>query len=154
MLTSQTFLVCFYQLWKDRLPLWLRGRESTCNARAAGDMGSIPGPGWTPGGGHGNPLQYSCPENPMDRGTWWAIVHGVAKGQIQLKQLSTRTHTHTHTHTHTQSVTSNAQTHLLNTIYKKVDNTLAPCENAFIPWPDWSLWFHGYLTGWLTNWLF
>ena len=92
-----------------------------------------------PGGGHDNPLQYSCPENPMDRGTWWAIVHGVAKGQIQLKQLSTRTHTHTHTHTHTQSVTSNAQTHLLNTIYKKVDNTLAPCENAFIPWPDWSL---------------
>ena len=56
-----------------------------------------------PGGGHDNPLQYSCPENPMDRGTWWAIVHGVAKGQIQLKQLSTRTHTHTHTHTHNLS---------------------------------------------------
>ena len=40
---------------------------------------------------------------------------------------------------HTQSVTSNAQTYSLNTIYKEVDNTLAPCENVLIPWPDWSL---------------
>ena len=39
-------------------------------------------------GGHGNPLQYSCLENPMDRGAWWAIVHGVAKSQTQLKGLS------------------------------------------------------------------
>ena len=41
------------------------------------------------GEGHGNPLQYSCLENPMDRGTWWATVHGVAKSQTRLKQLST-----------------------------------------------------------------
>ena len=43
------------------------------------DTGSIPGSGKFPGGGHGNPLQYSCLENPMDRGTWQATVHGVTK---------------------------------------------------------------------------
>ena len=41
----------------------------------AGDMGSIPGLGKSPGGGHGNPLQYSCLENPMDGGAWWGTVH-------------------------------------------------------------------------------
>ena len=46
----------------------------------AGDMGSIPGLGRSPGEGNGNPLQYSCLENPMDRGSWRAIVHEVAKG--------------------------------------------------------------------------
>ena len=44
------------------------------------DMGSIPGFGRSPGGGYGNPLQYSCLENPMDRGAWWATVHGIAVG--------------------------------------------------------------------------
>ena len=48
----------------------------------AGNMGSIPGLGRSPGDGNGNPLQHSCLENPMDRGAWWAIVHGVAKSQI------------------------------------------------------------------------
>ena len=52
--------------------------ESPCSA---GDPGSIPGLGRSPGGGHGNPLQYSCLENPMDRGAWRATVHGVAKSQ-------------------------------------------------------------------------
>ena len=42
-------------------------------------VGSVPGLGRPPGGGHGNPLWYSCLENPMDRRAWWAIVHGVAK---------------------------------------------------------------------------
>ena len=42
------------------------------------DVGLIPGLGRSPGGGHGNPLQYSCLESPMDRGAWWAVVHGVA----------------------------------------------------------------------------
>ena len=44
----------------------------------AGDSGSIPGSGRSPGRGHGSPLQYSCLRNPMDRGAWWATVHGVA----------------------------------------------------------------------------
>ena len=45
------------------------------------EAGSIPGSGRSPGGGHGNPLQCSCLEHPMDRGAWWAIVHRVAKSQ-------------------------------------------------------------------------
>ena len=52
------------------------GKESTCNA---GGQGLIPGWQKTPGEGNGNPLQYSCLENPMDRGAWQVIVHGVAK---------------------------------------------------------------------------
>ena len=52
-------------------------------------MGSIHGLGRSPGEGSGNPLQYSCLENPMDRGACWATVHGVAKSRTQLKQLST-----------------------------------------------------------------
>ena len=51
------------------------------NAGAAGDMGSIPGSGRSPREGNGNPLQYSCLRNPMDRGAWWATVHEVAKSQ-------------------------------------------------------------------------
>ena len=49
------------------------------SAYNAGDPGSIPGSGRFPGEGNGNPLQYSCLENPMDRGAWWVAVHGVAK---------------------------------------------------------------------------
>ena len=52
------------------------GKEFTCSAR---DLGLIPGLGRSPGGWHGNTLQYSCLETPMDRGTWWATVHGVIK---------------------------------------------------------------------------
>ena len=57
------------------------GKESTCNV---GDLGSIPGVGRSPGGGHGNPLQYSGLENPMDRAAWRATVYGVAKSQTRL----------------------------------------------------------------------
>ena len=53
------------------------------------DMASVPGLGRSSGGGHGNPLQYSCLENPMDRGAWLATVHRVAKSQTQLKPLCT-----------------------------------------------------------------
>ena len=49
-----------------------------------GDSGSIPGLGGSPGVGNGNPHQYSCLGNPMDRGAWWTIVHGVAKSQTRL----------------------------------------------------------------------
>ena len=55
---------------------WLSGKESACNA---GDPGSIPGSGRSPGGGNGNPLKYSSLENPMDRGAWQAIVLGVTR---------------------------------------------------------------------------
>ena len=57
------------------------GKESACNA---GDLGLIPGSGRASGGGNGNPLQYSCLDNPMDRGAWQATVHAVPKSQTQL----------------------------------------------------------------------
>ena len=59
-------------------------KESACNAGATGDSGLIPGSGRFPRGGNGNPLQYSCLENPVNRGAWWAIVHGVAKSWTRL----------------------------------------------------------------------
>ena len=54
-------------------------KDLPANAGDAGDVGSIPGSGRPPGGGNGNPLQYSCPGNPMDRGEWQATVHGITK---------------------------------------------------------------------------
>ena len=63
-------------LTKFHFPGGSDSKESPCNA---GDLGLIPGLGRPPGEGNGNPLQYSCLENPMDSGTWRATVHGVAK---------------------------------------------------------------------------
>ena len=60
-------------------PWWLSCKESTCNSGGIGDMGFVPGSGRSPGGGNGNPLQYSYLENPMDRGVLWATVHGVTE---------------------------------------------------------------------------
>ena len=85
-----------YKIWKihwrrDRLPTPVflgfpcgsAGNKSACNV---GDLGSIPGSGRSPGGGHGNPLPYSCLENPKDRRVWWATVHRFAKSWTQLNQ--------------------------------------------------------------------
>ena len=66
-------------------PQWLIDKESACNA---GDTGLVPGPLRSPGEGNGNPVQYFCLENPMDRGAWWATVHGAAKSQTRLSDLS------------------------------------------------------------------
>ena len=66
-------------------------QESDCNAVVGG---SIPGWGRSPGKGNDNPLQYSCLENPMDRGAWWDTVHGVAKSQVRLSDQQKHTHTH------------------------------------------------------------
>ena len=60
-------------LWGGDLSWWLSNKESTCNARGTG---SIPGSRRSPAEGHSNPRQYSCLENPVDRGAWWATVHG------------------------------------------------------------------------------
>ena len=64
-----------------------------------GDVGLILGSGRSPAEGNGNPLQYSCLGNPMDRGAGYSIVHGVTKEWDLTKRLSARAHTHTHTHT-------------------------------------------------------
>ena len=65
--------------------MWLSGKESAYKAADTGDTGLIPGSERSPGGGHGNPLQYSCLENRMDRGAWRAIVHRVTESWTQLK---------------------------------------------------------------------
>ena len=72
------------------------------NAGDIRDTTSIAGSGRFPGGGDGNPLQYSCLENPVDRGAWWATFHGVTKNRTQPKRLST--------HTHALSITGNLPT--------------------------------------------
>ena len=61
------------------------GKTSACNAR---DPSSIPGSGRSPGEGNGNPLQYSCLENSMDKGAWWATVHGVTKSWTRLSNFT------------------------------------------------------------------
>ena len=96
---SSTLCVCccyYHQLMTVKCPAeelslntspFSDGKESACNAR---DPGSIPGLGRSPGEGNGNSLQYSCVENPMDRGAWQAAVHRVAKSWTLLS------HEHTH----------------------------------------------------------
>ena len=64
------------------------GSEVKASASNMGDLGSIPGLGRFPGEGNGNPLQYSCLENPMDGGAWWATVHGVAKSRTRLSDFT------------------------------------------------------------------
>ena len=64
------------------------GSDGKVSACSAGDPGLIPGLGISSGEGNGNPLQYSCPENPLDGGTWWATVHGVAKSQTRLNDFT------------------------------------------------------------------
>ena len=71
-------------LLKEDFPGGSDGKASVCSA---GDLGSIPGLWKSPGEGNGNPLQYSCLENPMDRGAWYATVHGVAKSRTQLSDF-------------------------------------------------------------------
>ena len=93
---------------KYGLPRWLSGKEPACNA---GDTGSIPGSGRSSGGGNGKLLQYSCPGNPIDRGTWWATVPGLQRVRhdlrtehmykVQMAQMSTNSRT-------ASSTTSNA----------------------------------------------
>ena len=73
-----------YPEWASQVALVVKNLPAN-----AGDTGLIPGMGRSTGGGGGTSLQYSCLENPMDRGTWQAIVYRVAKSQIQLSSLQT-----------------------------------------------------------------
>ena len=67
--------------WSHVDQVALAVKNLPANAGDIRDAGSILGSGRSPGGGHGSPLQYSCLENPMDRGAWWATVHGVTKSR-------------------------------------------------------------------------
>ena len=73
---SIVFCILSLGIWHQGLPWWLSSNDLPANA---GDACLISGSGMSPGGGNDNPLQYSCLENPTDRGAWWATVHGVAK---------------------------------------------------------------------------
>ena len=85
----QASFVAFIHFITVGLPPWLSDKESTCSSGDLGDAGLIPGLRRSSVGGNGHPLQYSCLENPMDRGAWRATVHRVTKSWTWLKQLST-----------------------------------------------------------------
>ena len=84
-------------------------KNPPASAGDARDVGSVPGPGRSLREGNGYLLQYSCLENPRDRGAWQATVHGIAKSQMSMHAL--HTHTHTHTHTHSSLQKSEGQLH-------------------------------------------
>ena len=82
-------------IWERCIFIWLGfpgGSEVKASACNVGDLGSIPGSGRSPGEGNGNPLQYSCLENPIDGEAWWATVHGVAKSRTRLSDLTFHFH--------------------------------------------------------------
>ena len=79
-------------IWASQVVLVVKNPPT--NGEDKRDVGSIPASGRSPGEAHGNPLQYSCLENPMDRRAWWAVVHSVTKSQTQLKQLSMHANAH------------------------------------------------------------
>ena len=82
MIKLVNYIVKYIFLWS-----FPGGSDVKASACSAGDLGLIPGSGRSPGEGNGNPLQYSCLENPMDGGAWWATVHGVAKSWTRLSDL-------------------------------------------------------------------
>ena len=91
--------VCLFMIYKlyinvllYGLPWWLSGKKSACKAEAGRVVGSLPGSGRSPGGGHGNPTQYSCLENPHGQRSLKATVHRVSQSQTWLKWLSTAQH--------------------------------------------------------------
>ena len=114
------YLLLYVCVYRMGLPWWLNGKEFPCNV---GDVGSIPGSGRPPGGGHGNLLQCSCLEHPMDRGSWKAIIYGVSRSQTQ---LSTHTHTHTHTRTYKMYLCLYLSNHIL-----AANKVLINCSSFF-----------------------
>ena len=91
------------------LPDGSAGKESTCNERDTGDLGSFPGSGRYPKGENGNPVQYSCLKNSMDRGAWWATVRAAAKVR---HNLSKKQHLHLTITTTNKKEATNLRKHL------------------------------------------
>ena len=81
-------MACSLGFYGDGISFQVGGSEVKVSASNVGDLGLIPGLGRSPGEGNGNPAQYSCLENPIDRGAWWATVHGVAKSQTRLSDFT------------------------------------------------------------------
>ena len=86
----QVVLLCTLP-YSTGLPRQLSGKESACDSEDKGDVDSVPGSGRSPGGEYGNPLQYSCLENPMDRGAWQATVHRVT--ELDMTEVTQHTST-------------------------------------------------------------
>ena len=101
------------------------GKESACNS---GDLSLIPGSGRSPGEGNDNPLQYSCLENSMDRGAWWATVHGVAKSH---HDWATNTQPHPHPHPHTFFTLQCSQEELTSTDSLRTLNYFFSLKHCF-----------------------
>ena len=76
---SQRYPILYIQIRTFQVALVVKNPPANAGDRR--EAGSVPGSGRSPGGGHDNPLQYSCLENPMDRGAWWAIVHSITKSR-------------------------------------------------------------------------
>ena len=132
---QQMLAIWFLVIPPLRLPSWLSGKESAWNAGNARNIGSFPGSGRPPAEGHVNPLLYSCLENPMDRETWRAIVHKIAKSWTWLKWLNKQ-----HTHTHTYSAFSTPSFYIwkfsVHVLLKPriLSITLLACEMSAIVW--------------------
>ena len=126
--------------WSDLIlpslgfPCGTRLKNPPANGGDARDAGSIRGWGRSPEVGNGNPLQYSCLENPMDRGAWQAIVHGVGKSRTGLS-VCTRARAHTHTHTHTHNVLPKACAVLSHSVvYRSLQHYGPQFTRLFCPW--------------------
>ena len=132
MTTGKTIALTRQILVGRGFPGGTRGKEPPANAGDIRDTNLIPGSGRSPGGGHGNPPQYSCLENPMDRGACWATVHRVTQSWTRLK--------HTHTHTHTHPFVSKVMSLLFNTLSRFViafliEVLVSQCVQLFAaPW--------------------
>ena len=139
------------------LPGGTDGKESAWNAGNARNIGSFPGSGRPPAEGHVNPLWYSCLENPMDRETWRAIVHKIAKSWTWLKWLNKQ-----HTHTHTYSAFSKPSLHvwkflvhvLLKPSLKNFEHYLASIWNEHNCMLVWTFFGIALLWDWNENWPF
>ena len=114
-------------------------KNQSANAGDVRDLDLIPGWGRSPGGGNGNPLQYSCLENSIDRGAWWATVHGVTKSQTWLNDWVC---THAHTHTHSKLMQWSKKWWLLKNLFIWLPWVLVEASEHLtcgmwdlVPWP-------------------
>ena len=125
-ISDDIFKWCHNLAWS--FPGGSNGKEFACNV---GDQGSIPGSEGYPEKGKGNPLQYSCLENFMDRGVWWATVHGVTKSHTTERLTHTCTRAHTYNLAWILAPTCNIMYFFLSTFQIKLIGLLHPLEIRF-----------------------
>ena len=101
-LSKQPYLIPWSLSWASQVAQWVKHLSAMLETHA--DVSSIPRSERSPERRRGNPLQYCCLENSMDRGAWWATAHRVTKSWTRLKGLNTHAHAHTHTHTNSNYI--------------------------------------------------